>query len=191
MRASAKEEAALKIPDGPKLMPGTSHAQIAIIRKRLKIETPTTKDDGTPADETYYDEALATAVEAYKDNKGIQPVNPAITTALRRSLNSSNDVSETKLIANMEEWRWMPEDLGKYYVMVNIPEFKVRVVKNGGVIHEERIVSGRARRSDADLFRVDAHRRDPAALERAGFDQDQRAICPASEPEATRCAGRD
>ncbi len=143
LRASAKEEAALKIPDGPKLMPGTSHAQIAIIRKRLKIETPTTKDDGTPADETYYDKALATAVEAYKDNKGIQPVNPAITTALRRSLNSSNDVSETKLIANMEEWRWMPEDLGKYYVMVNIPEFKVRVISNDGVIHEERIVSGR------------------------------------------------
>ena len=143
LRASAKEEAALKIPDGPKLMPGASHAQIAIIRKRLKIETPTTKDDGTPADETYYDKALATAVEAYKDNKGIQPVNPAITTALRRSLNSSNDVSETKLIANMEEWRWMPEDLGKYYVMVNIPEFKVRVISNDEVIHEERIVSGR------------------------------------------------
>jgi L,D-transpeptidase YcbB len=143
LRASAKEEAALKIPDGPKLMPGTSHAQIAIIRKRLKIETPTTKDDGTPADDTYYDKALAAAVEAYKDNKGIQPVNPAITTALRRSLNSSNDVSETKLVANMEEWRWMPEDLGKYYVMVNIPEFKVRVISNGEVIHEERIVSGR------------------------------------------------
>ena len=52
-------------------------------------------------------------------------------------------MSETKLIANMEEWRWMPEDLGKYYVMVNIPEFKVRVISNDEVIHEERIVSGR------------------------------------------------
>lgn len=143
LRASSAEAAALKIPDGPKLMPGTSHAQIAVIRKRLKIAAPTTKDDGTPADETYYDKALASAVEAYKENKGIQPVNPAITTVLRRSLNSSNDVSEAKLLANMEEWRWMPEDLGKYYVMVNIPEFKVRVISNGEVIHEERIVSGR------------------------------------------------
>ena len=40
------------------------------------------KDGGNAADETYYDKALATAVEAYKDKKGIQPVNPAITTAL-------------------------------------------------------------------------------------------------------------
>ncbi|MET0432107.1 MAG: L,D-transpeptidase family protein, partial [Hyphomicrobium sp.] len=43
----------------------------------------------------------------------------------------------------MEEWRWMPANLGDYYIIVNIPEFKFRVVSNGQVIHEERIVSGR------------------------------------------------
>ena len=35
------------------------------------------------------------------------------------------------------------EDLGNLYVDVNIPEFMVRVVKDGEVIHEERIVPGR------------------------------------------------
>lgn len=143
LRANAKEAEALKIPDGPKLMPGASHAQIAILHKRLKVAAATVRDDGKPADETYYDKALATAVVAYKESKGIQPANPSITTALRRSLNASNDVSDAKLVANMEEWRWMPDDLGKYYIMVNIPEFKVRVVSDGEVIHEERIVSGR------------------------------------------------
>lgn len=143
LRTNAKEAEALKIADGPKLMPGASHAQIAILHKRLKVAAATVKDDGSPADDTYYDKALATAVVAYKESKGIQPANPSITAALRRSLNASNDVSDAKLVANMEEWRWMPDDLGKYYIMVNIPEFKVRVISDGQVIHEERIVSGR------------------------------------------------
>lgn len=143
LRANAKAEEALKIPDGPILKPGTSHAQIAILHKRLKVAAATVTDDGKPADDTFYDKALATAVVAYKESKGIQPANPSITSTLRRSLNAGNDVSDAKLVANMEEWRWMPDDLGKYYIMVNIPEFKVRVISDGEVIHEERIVTGR------------------------------------------------
>ncbi|MET1045242.1 MAG: L,D-transpeptidase family protein, partial [Hyphomicrobium sp.] len=143
MRASAKKADELKIPDGPNLKPGQSAPEIAILRKRLKVTTTPAKKDGTPADDTYYDNSLADAVKAYKESKGIRPATPWITASLRRSLNSSNEVSETKLIANMEEWRWMPANLGDYYIIVNIPEFKFRVVSNGQVIHEERIVSGR------------------------------------------------
>ncbi len=42
----------------------------------------------------------------------------------------------------MEQWRWMPEDLGKLYVTVNIPEYTLRVIKNGQVIHTERVITG-------------------------------------------------
>src|SRR5262245_57453546 len=48
-----------------------------------------------------------------------------------------------KLLVNMEEWRWMPESLGDFYVWVNVPEFTLRVVKNGQVIHTERVVAGK------------------------------------------------
>jgi L,D-transpeptidase YcbB len=48
-----------------------------------------------------------------------------------------------KLLVNMEEWRWMPEALGDFYVWVNVPEFTLRVVKNGQVIHTERVVAGK------------------------------------------------
>ena len=85
----------------------------------------------------------------------------------------------------------MPEDLGNLYVEVNIPEFVVRVVKGGEIIHEERIVSGRDRNADADLLKPDAHHRCAAPLERAGLHQDQRA---SSGPESRRrsaSGGRD
>jgi len=42
----------------------------------------------------------------------------------------------------MEAWRWMPDDLGQLHIFVNVPEFLVRVIKDGTIIHEERIVSG-------------------------------------------------
>jgi murein L,D-transpeptidase YcbB/YkuD len=143
LRKSAKERESLKIPDGRVLRPGKSDPQIALVRKALEIPAPTAKKDGSPADADYYDDALADAVRAYKKANNIRPDSTAITNTLRRSLNQSHDVSEEKLIANMEEWRWMPADLGKFYVQVNIPEFKVRVVDNGNVIFDERIVVGR------------------------------------------------
>lgn len=47
-----------------------------------------------------------------------------------------------RLLANMEEWRWMPTDMGEFYVWNNIPEFMQRVMKNGAVVRKERIVAG-------------------------------------------------
>ena len=48
-----------------------------------------------------------------------------------------------KLVVNMERWRWMPEDLGRLYVQINIPEFMVYVAKNGNVVHNEKVVVGK------------------------------------------------
>jgi murein L,D-transpeptidase YcbB/YkuD len=48
-----------------------------------------------------------------------------------------------RLLANMEQWRWMPDDLGKFHVWVNIPEQLLRVVRDGRVINTERIVIGK------------------------------------------------
>ena len=48
-----------------------------------------------------------------------------------------------KLLVNMEQWRWMPDDLGETYIWVNVPEFLLRVVKNDRVIHTERAIVGK------------------------------------------------
>ena len=37
----------------------------------------------------------------------------------------------------------MPRDLGDFHVMVNVPEFMVRVVDDGAVVHETRVVVGK------------------------------------------------
>ncbi len=47
-----------------------------------------------------------------------------------------------RLLANMEQWRWMPADMGELYIWNNIPEYTQRVVKGGAVLQTERIVAG-------------------------------------------------
>ena len=51
--------------------------------------------------------------------------------------------SARKLLVNIEQWRWMPDELGDFYVTVNVPEFTLRVVKKGKVIHSERVIVGK------------------------------------------------
>jgi L,D-transpeptidase YcbB len=47
-----------------------------------------------------------------------------------------------RILVNMERWRWLPADLGEFYVWNNVPEFLTRVVRRGEIIHADRIVAG-------------------------------------------------
>jgi L,D-transpeptidase YcbB len=51
--------------------------------------------------------------------------------------------SVKKLLANMEMWRWMPTDLGATHVFVNVPEFQFRLVRDGAIVHTERVITGK------------------------------------------------
>ncbi len=51
--------------------------------------------------------------------------------------------SADTIIANMERWRWMPHDIGATYVMVNIPDYTLKVVKDGKTIWTTKIVVGK------------------------------------------------
>lgn len=48
-----------------------------------------------------------------------------------------------RLIANMERWRWMPPELGSRHVQINVPAFMAYVVKDGRIVHEEKVVVGK------------------------------------------------
>ncbi len=47
------------------------------------------------------------------------------------------------IIANMERWRWMPHDLGKTYVIVTLPDFTLRVMRQGKQVWMTKIVVGK------------------------------------------------
>jgi len=47
---------------------------------------------------------------------------------------------------NLERWRWMPEDLGSRYILVNIPSYKMQVFEEGQPVMESKVVVGRQER---------------------------------------------
>jgi murein L,D-transpeptidase YcbB/YkuD len=57
---------------------------------------------------------------------------------------AKSDVSRQieTVIANMERWRWYPRDLGRTYVLVNHPEFTLKVMHGGAQVWTTRIVIG-------------------------------------------------
>ena len=54
----------------------------------------------------------------------------------------SRNATDT-IIANMERWRWLPRDLGKTHVVVNIPDFTLGVYNDGAPVWRTKIVAGK------------------------------------------------
>ena len=140
---------AIIIPDGPVLKLGAAHEQVALLRKRLDMaaESP----DGTQLAETKFDEEVAEAVRRFQIAHGAVD-DGAVGAGTRRLLNggrpphaAGSPAQIRAVLLNMERWRWLPHDLGEFYVTVNIPEFMLRVVKDDGPVHTSRVVVGRTR----------------------------------------------
>ena len=129
----------VRIPDGGHISPGKRDPQVALLRQRLKVELPS--KPGAAPDETFYDDTLKAAVVAFQKEHGMAP-DGIVDNATRAALNDVEVLTPQKILANMEEWRWMPDDLGDLYVWVNIPEFTLRILKNGALIHSERVITG-------------------------------------------------
>jgi murein L,D-transpeptidase YcbB/YkuD len=131
----------VRIPaKGAKLVPGQSHPDVALVRERLDIPVPPAADGAEP-DPNFYDDTLAAAVAKFQSEKGQKP-DGIVGPRTRAAFNDIDVPSPERLLANMEMWRWMPDDLGDVHIWVNIPEYLVRVVKSGEIIHEERIITG-------------------------------------------------
>ncbi len=144
LRGGKVEEAkpaVVTIPDGPVLKLGVEHEQVALLRKRLEISPG--------ANETKFDEAVLEAVRQFQSSHG-SVADGMVGAGTRRLLNGGQRQEPVgsparikQILVNMERWRWLPHDLGAFYVTVNIPEFTLRVIEEGTPIHTARVVVGK------------------------------------------------
>jgi L,D-transpeptidase YcbB len=126
------------IPDGPELklvkIP-MEDPRVPQVRERLGLK-------GAAAD-LHYDAQLAEAVKKYQRVNELK-VTGALDAPTIRELNGPpRDKQIDTIIANMERWRWIPRDLGKTHVMVNLPDFTLRLMHNGSMLWTTRIVIGK------------------------------------------------
>jgi len=139
------EKPANFITDGPVLKLGVVDPRVAIVRKRLDVPAEPGMNPNT------YDMGLALAVQRFQQANGTYG-DGAIGAGTRRLLNGQPSAEPREgassaqiraILINMERWRWLPHDLGPYYVNVNIPEFMLRVVDAGKPVHTTRVVVGK------------------------------------------------
>ncbi|HXW23784.1 MAG TPA: L,D-transpeptidase family protein [Xanthobacteraceae bacterium] len=122
-----------RIGSGPVLKVGMQDPRVPLLRERL----------GVAGDGTAYDKPLAEAVRKFQRSHDLSAtgnLNGATVDALN---GPRHDRDADVIIANMERWRWLPRDLGKAYVMVNIPDYTLKVVNNGAVAWRTKIVVGK------------------------------------------------
>jgi murein L,D-transpeptidase YcbB/YkuD len=90
-----------------------------------------------------YDKPLADAVKKFQEIHKLKPTG-TLDAATIEALNGHAPDRQTDIvIANMERWRWMPHDLGNTYVIVNLPDYTLRVIREGKQVWMTRIVVGK------------------------------------------------
>ncbi len=125
------------IPEGPSLRVGMRDPRVPLIRARFGVD-PGEKDDAR-----LYDRQVAEAVADFQREKGIAADGIIGQQTIAVLLAEDPARQEGDIIANMERWRWLPADLGARSIIVNVPEFTMRVMDGDTVIHESRAIVGR------------------------------------------------
>ena len=76
---------------------------------------------------------------------GLAPTAPDYA-ALKGALAVTGKAEKTKrnlIRVNMDRWRWLPRDLGKFYLLTNVPEFQLRLTVDNSIIRSYRTIVGK------------------------------------------------
>ncbi|ODR96555.1 hypothetical protein AUC70_14885 [Methyloceanibacter stevinii] len=102
------------------------------------------------SDPELYDETVGKAVKRFQTAHNTA-ADGVVGPGTRRLLNNphlrnaGNPADIEKILLNMERWRWLPQDQGRFYVTVNVPEFMLRVVKDDEAVYTTRVVVGKTK----------------------------------------------
>lgn len=139
-RGGKVEDDVVRIPEGPILKIGVEDEQVQLLRARLQVPAAGGK-------EKVFDQEVADAVKRFQESEGVF-ADGMVGPGTRRLLNGQQQTTASpakikQILINMERWRWLPNNLGSYYVTVNIPEFMLRVMDDGKPTFVTRVVVGK------------------------------------------------
>lgn len=133
------------IPEGETLKEGERNPAVAILRQRLAAGTDAREAElasAGAADPTLFDASLKQAVESFQRRHSID-ADGAVGAGTLRELNHTVEERIAELKLNLDRWRWLPNDLGERFIMVNIAGFELEVVDDGRAVESMNVVVGR------------------------------------------------
>lgn len=101
------------------------------------------------ADDDHYDAKVAEAVRNFQEGVGLRSTGVLDDRTVNALNNPKRDSKEINtIVVNMERWRWLPRDLGApslgdAYVILNIPDFTLKVMQHGAQVWSTKVVAGK------------------------------------------------
>jgi murein L,D-transpeptidase YcbB/YkuD len=133
-----------RLEEGPPLQLGDENPAVASLRERLRISGDL-DDASSPVVPYVFDAPLEAAVKTFQYRHGLA-ADGVVGANTRQALNVPVEQRIQQLLINMERWRWIPNELGPRYLVVNIADFNLTMVDEGRVRGTMRVVVGRAYR---------------------------------------------
>lgn len=126
-----------QIGPGEDLVLGAKNKRVGELRRRLQVEDPDVSGSGDT-----FDIPLLEAVRRAQRRYGLEPTGNAATLT-RAALNVPVSRRISQIIANMERWRWLPQDLPRDRIQVNIAAAVLTVFDGDAPVLSMRAVTGR------------------------------------------------
>jgi murein L,D-transpeptidase YcbB/YkuD len=127
------------VPYGRNLQFGDTDERVRTLRIRLRFENKTLK--GSIFKRNIFDNHLGQAVRLFQQQCGLD-VDGIVGPHTLRALNIPAAGRVRQIELNMERWRWLPQYLGKRYVIVNIADFKLEIREENQLVIVMRAVVG-------------------------------------------------
>ncbi len=139
------------VPIGPTLKPGATDPRIAAIRARLTASGDLS-GSASPTSNAY-DLELESAVKLFQERHRLTP-DGAIGRTTIQAMNVTAAARADQIRVNLERARWVIGGLSDSFVLVNLPAFKVYLIRDRKNVWEARTQIGREVRQ-TPAFRAD------------------------------------
>jgi len=122
---------------GPDLTLGSSGPRVVALRQRLAVE-----DKDVVATGDAFDADLVAAVQRAQRRYGLNPAG-VVSKQTLAALNVPADQRVRQIMANLERWRWLPQELPRDRIQVNIAAAILTVFDGDVPVLSMRAVTGR------------------------------------------------
>ncbi|MBN8430106.1 L,D-transpeptidase family protein [Microbulbifer salipaludis] len=142
------------IDPGAPLRAGDQGPRVAQLRQLLQLFGDYTGQPGpitAPVlNPNRFDAGLQLAVESYQRRHGI-PVSGIVGRATLKELARTPEELAQRLEVNAERWDKLPDNPGKRYILVNVPDYQLQLIEQQRVVLSMKTVVGKSSKRTPDL----------------------------------------
>ncbi|MFC2075774.1 murein L,D-transpeptidase [candidate division KSB1 bacterium] len=128
-----------EVPPGPNLSRGARGRRVEALYARLRASNDIKGMTGD--DPNNFDDRLDKAIRHFQRRHGLG-VDGIFGPLTRAAMNVPMRQRIHQIETNLDRWRWLPDDLGERYIIINIASFRLNLVEKGRIVMTMRAVVG-------------------------------------------------